>query len=77
MKERTCHEMVIPLLQRFSSMLCLFYFFWHFSISFTYDFHVGAERMIVKTREMKRNISVDGLKKRKARYLFRREELPL
>ena len=36
--------------------------FLHFFISFKYDFHVDAERMIVKTREMKRNICVDRLK---------------
>ena len=55
MEESTRHEMVnIHLSQRFSS------FFWgggglggvHFFISFKYDFHVDAERMIVKTREM-------------------------
>ena len=44
------------------SMLCLS--FLHFYISFKYyDFHVDAERMIVKTREMEINICVDGLKK--------------
>ena len=42
-------------------MLCLS--FLHFFISsFRYDFHVDAERMIVKTREMEINICVDGLK---------------
>ena len=40
-------------------MLC---FFLHFFISFKYDFHDDAEIMIVKTREMLRNICVDGLK---------------
>ena len=40
-----------------------FYFLLHFFISFKYDFHIDAERMIVKkTRDMKRNICVDGLK---------------
>ena len=34
----------------------------HFFISFKYDFHVDADRMIVKTREMQRNICVNGLK---------------
>ena len=56
------NEMVIRLSQRFSCMLNLF-IFWHFFISFKYDFHVDAESMItVKTREMQRNICVDGLK---------------
>ena len=41
------------------------------------SFHVDAERMIVKTREMYRNICVDDLRKCMARYLFRREELPI
>ena len=58
MEESTCHEMVtcIPLSQRFStcSMLCFFRFF----ISLKYNFHVDAERMIVKTRD----ICGDGLK---------------
>ena len=47
MEESACHEMVIYLLQRFSSMLC----FLHFFISYKYDFHVDAKRTIVKTRE--------------------------
>ena len=51
MEEITCHGMVINLSQRFSSMLCLFYFLYFF-ISFKYDFHVDDERMIFKTREM-------------------------
>ena len=33
-------------------MLCVFIFLLRFFISFKYDFHVDAERMIVKTREM-------------------------
>ena len=33
-------------------MLCLFILFLHFFISFKYDLHVDAERMIVKTLEM-------------------------
>ena len=45
--------MVIYLSQIFSSMLFLLHFF----ISFKSDFHVDADRMIVKTREMWRNIS--------------------
>ena len=57
MEESACHEMVIHIPQRFSSM-CFCTFF----ISFKYDFHVDAERMIVKTRELLRNICVDGLK---------------
>ena len=51
MEESTCHEMVIHLSKRFSSMLCYVYYM-HFFISFKYDFHVDAERVIVKTREM-------------------------
>ena len=62
MEESTCHEMVIYLSQIFSNMLCLFIFL-HFFVSFKYDFHIDAERMIVKTREMLRNICVDCLKK--------------
>ena len=62
MEESTYHEMVIHLSQRFCIMLCLFIYFLHFFISFKYDFHIGAERMIVKTRDMYRNICVDGLK---------------
>ena len=51
MEESTCHEMVIYLLQRLSSMLCfvVLVFFLHFFISSKYDFQVDAERMIVKT----------------------------
>ena len=49
MEERTCYEMVLNLWQRFSSMLCFF----HFCISSKYNFHVNAERMVVKTLEMK------------------------
>ena len=52
MEESTCHEMVIYLSQRFSSVLCLFLNFLHFFIIFKYDFHIEAEIMIVKTREM-------------------------
>ena len=69
--------MVIQLSQRFSSMLCLLIYFLHFFISFKYDFHVDAVRMIVKTREMLRNICVDDLKKCMTRCLFRMEELPI
>ena len=56
MEEITCHEMVIDLLKRLSCMKCLFL---HIFISFKYDFHVDAEKMIVRTREMSRNIYVD------------------
>ena len=51
MEESTCIEIVIHLSQRLSSMLRLFIFLLFF-ISFKYDFHVDAERMIVKTPEM-------------------------
>ena len=64
MEESACHEMVIHLSQRFSSRS---YVFLHFFISLKYDFHIDAKRMIVKTRELSRNICVDGLKKRMAR----------
>ena len=53
MEESTCHEMVIHLLQRFSSMLFFFSFLYVF-ISFKLDFHIDHERMIVKTRELKK-----------------------
>ena len=46
--------MVIHLSQRFSSMLCLFLFLQFFVISFRYDFHVDAVRMIVKARYRRR-----------------------
>ena len=53
MEESTFHEMVIYLSLRSSSMLCVFIFIClHFFISFKYDFHVDAERMIAKTREI-------------------------
>ena len=42
--------------------VCFVVAFLHFFISFKYDFHVVAERMIVETGEMLRNICVDGLK---------------
>ena len=61
MEESTCLKMSIHLAQRFSRILCLFIYV-HLFISFKYDFHVDAERMIVKTREMIRNICVYGLK---------------
>ena len=66
MEESTCHEMVIYLPQRFSSMLCCCFFFLGggctFSLVLNMIFHVDADRMIVKTREMQRNICVNGLK---------------
>ena len=48
--------------------------FLHVFISFKYDFHVDAERMIVKTKKYR---SRWLKKKRIARYLFRREELTI
>ena len=32
------------------------FIFWRFFITFKYDFHVDAERIIVRTREMSRDI---------------------
>ena len=52
MEESKCHGMIIYLSQRFSSMPCFLCAFLHFFISFEYDFHVDADRMMVKTREM-------------------------
>ena len=52
MEESTCHEMVVDLLKCFS---CIKRSAFHFFISLKYDFHVDAERMIVRTREMSRN----------------------
>ena len=58
MEESTCHEMVIYLSQRFSSMSCfyyvfvLFFVFCTFFISSKYDSYIDAEIIIVKTREM-------------------------
>ena len=52
MEESTCHEIVIH--YRRDIVVCYLYLFifLHFFISIEYDFHVDAERMIVKTREM-------------------------
>ena len=50
MEESTCHEMVIYLSQRFSSIFCVFL---HFFISSKYAFYVEAERMIVKREKCK------------------------
>ena len=47
MEKSTFHGMVTHLSQIFSSMLCSL-FYKHFFICFKYDFHVDAERMIVK-----------------------------
>ena len=49
MEESTCHEMVI--IYRRDLVVCYvcFFGFLHFFISFKYDFHVDAERKIVKT----------------------------
>ena len=52
MEKSTCHDIVIYLSQRFSSMLWVFGFL-HFFISSKYDFHVDAERMIVKRKKCK------------------------
>ena len=71
MEESTCHELVIHLSQRFSSVSCLFYFV-HFFISFKYDFHVGTEKS-EKSKEI--HVSASMVKKCMVRYLFRREEL--
>ena len=49
MEESTCHKMAIGLLKRFSCIKCLFIAPF---LSFTHDFHVDAECMIVRTREM-------------------------
>ena len=61
-EESTCHEMVIHLSQKLSSMLCflfVFFFFFFFlgggctfSLVLNKVFNVDAERMIAKTREM-------------------------
>ena len=59
MEESTCDEMVIDLLKILSCMEC---YFSHFSISLKYDFLIDAVRMIIRTREMSRNIFLDGLK---------------
>ena len=54
MKESKCHEMLF--VYRRELVVCyvffVFVFFVAFFISFKYDFHVDAERMIVKTPEM-------------------------
>ena len=52
MEESTCHEMVINLSRRLSSMLC-FYYFLHFFISSKYDFHVDAEITVIKREKCK------------------------
>ena len=62
MEESACHVMVIYISQRFSSMyvfVCFLYFSLVLNMIFT---QADAERMIVKTRKMQRNICVDGLK---------------
>ena len=45
MEESTCHEMVSSIAKISQYVMGVLYFF----ISFKYDFHVEAERMIVKT----------------------------
>ena len=47
MEESTCHEMVIDL--RIKAIQLYEMLFLHLFISFKYDFHVDAERMIVRT----------------------------
>ena len=55
MEESACHEMVIFIYRR-DFVVCYvyfhFFFFCIFSLSFKYEFHVDADRMIVNTREM-------------------------
>ena len=51
MEESTWHEMVIRLSQKFISMLSVLLALFN---SFKYDFYVDAERMIVKTRIVKK-----------------------
>ena len=70
MKESTCHKMVIWLLKRFNCMKCLFL---HFFISFKLDFHVDAESMIVRMREI--SIISANIFDFTARKFFRREDL--
>ena len=53
-----------------------FFIFWHFIISFKYEFDADAERMIVYARNVKKYLCL-CLKKCMARYLFRREELSI
>ena len=74
MEESSCHEMVSHLSQSFSSMLCFCMGFLHFFISSKYDFHVDAERMIVKRENVKKYLR-RWLKKCMARYAFRREDI--
>ena len=59
MEESTCHEMIIDLLKRFSCMKC--FNFLHFSISFKYDFHVDAERIIVKCQQISASMVLKNL----------------
>ena len=72
MEESTGHEMIIHLSQRFSRVM--FIFFVNF-VSFKYDFLVDAVRVIVKIKKYLprwfRKIYC------MARYLFRREGLPI
>ena len=56
MEESTCHEMIIHLSQRSSSMLCyvmlcyVYLFILYLFISIYFDFHVDTERIIVKKK---------------------------
>ena len=49
MEESTCHEMIIDLLKK---LLYEMFNFLHFFISFKYDFHVDAERIIVNCQQL-------------------------
>ena len=72
MEESTGHKTVIGLLKRFRRIKCSFF---HFFISFEHDFHVDAEIMIVRTREM----SIISANKFDftTRIFFRREDLSI
>ena len=70
MEESTCHKTVIVLLKRFK---CMKWSFFHFFISFKYDFYVDAESMIVRKREMP--IISANIFDFTARKFFRMEDL--
>ena len=50
-EESTCHEMIIDLLKRFICTKCLIFCTFSFNI-FKYDFHIDAERIIVKYQQL-------------------------
>ena len=58
MEESTCHEMIIDLLKRFRCMKCLIFCTFSlvlnmiFPLTLKYDFHVDAERIIVKCQQL-------------------------